>query len=397
MTPAGFRIHYFRDLEELRPVAMDASVPRAVQESCPCCGGALATLATLVAGDVLDRIRLGYCALCGYRGYCDRPAAVWFDRFYSEEWDNARQRNAAAEAGRLQPHLSEVQRSSVRLAGRVARDRSRPVCEIGCGFGSALKEFETLGFRNVIGVEPSRFRGAVTRAAYGHRVLTGAFEDARTVAALRRDAPIGVFYSYHALEHAYDPPALIAAAARVQGTGDWLVVAVPDAEREPPVMTLFWLPHLHAFTAASLRHLLSRNGYEIIERETAYPGHLIVAARRVAHPAATSMASAPPIQDAARAIRDHFRLGELRSGRRYRFSWKKKTYRTALSRAPALRLVDRVLRQSERLRNIAAAHLLGRFYASRSLVMSALADRSMAEDASPFEVRYDGPIELLIR
>ncbi|MDP3727667.1 MAG: methyltransferase domain-containing protein, partial [bacterium] len=391
---SGFRLHYFRDLEELRPVVIDGAVPLREQRACPACGGALATLVTLLAAGDAGRLRLGYCSACGYRGYRDRPTPEWFRDFYREQWDNAQIRNAAAEAKHLKPWLSQTQRASVELAARIVEDRGRPLVEIGCGLGSALKEFEARGFRNIIGVEPSRFRSEVARAAYGYRVLTGLFEDEAVQASLREAAPVGVFYSFHALEHAYDPAVVIAAAAALQREGDMFVLAVPNGEAEAPVMTLFWLPHLHAFTSRSLSELFRRNGYEIVSSATAYPSHLIVAARRTSHPAA-GVSSAPI--DPVPSIREHFRLDRLEPGRRYRLAWKKKTYRTAFGPAPSSRAVDRLLQAGERIRNVFAAHLLGRFYTSRSLVMSALGRRYTDPTESPLEVQFDGPIELLVR
>lgn len=395
LSPTGFRLHYFRDLQELRPLAMDASVPRSRQERCPACGGSLGTLATLIAAEDRDRLSLGYCRACGYRGYRDRPTKEWLGRFYSEEWDNARIRDAKKEARRAQPWLSGVQKESVHLAARLAPSPARPVCEIGCGMGSALKEFETLGFSNIIGVEHSRFRSEVTANAYGYKVLTGAFESDEVLRALQAYAPIGTLYSFHALEHVYDPSALLTAASKLQNEGDIFVIAVPKAEDEAKVMTLFWLPHLHAFTRTALRRLFERHGYEIAEEAAIHPSHLVIAARRTSRQIGSSAAGG--VSGREESISDYFRLSSLVPGKRYRFSWKKKTYRTALRPVPSSRSSDRLLQALERVRNFFAAHLFRKFYSSRSLVMSAIERRYTTMDESPFEVQYDGPIELLIR
>lgn len=391
----GFRLHYFRDLEELRSVTFDSTVPMDRQDSCPACNQPLETLVTFIARDNANRLRLGWCTACGYRGYIDRPSVFWFTDFYRERWDNAEVRNARTEAKRTKPWLSRAQRASVAFAVRLAPDRSRPVVEIGCGFGSSLKEFETHGFNRVIGVEPSRFRGEVTRAVYGHRVLTGFFEDEAVQAPLRREAPVGMFYSFHALEHAYHPAAVIAAAATLQEEGDMFILAVPNAENEPPVNTLFWLPHLHAFTERALTELFHRNGYEIAAVENVHPSHLIFAARRKKHvsPLPPPMRPANPVP----SIREYFRIERLLPGRRYRLTWKKKTDRSAFGSAPLSRVADRLLQAGERVRNVLAAHLLGRFYASRSLVMSSLERRITDPGDLSVEVQYDGPIELLVR
>lgn len=395
--PSGFRLHYFRDLQELRPVTLDGNIPRLTQEHCPACLNRLRPLAILTSGDGRQRVRLGCCERCGYRGYMDRPAPEWFSRFYLEEWDNARRRDAGAEARRLKPRLSDVQRSTVALAARLAPDPNRPLCEIGCGLGSALKEFEALGFSSLIGVEPSRFRSEVARAAFGYRIITGAFDSAAARETLRADAPIGVLYSFHALEHVYDPGALIAAAADLQSEDDLFVVAVPNAEVEAPVMTLFWLPHLHAFSAVALERLLNRHGYKLTAREEQYPDHLILAARRTDKPKLKLVPQPGYLARAEAAIRWHFRLSSLAPGRRYRFSWKKKTYRTAIVPAPSSPRVDWFLQQGEGIRNYLIAHLLRRFYAGRSLVMSALPASPVSSADAPIEVAYEGPIQLLVR
>ena len=96
-------------------------------------------------------------------------------------------------------------------------------------------------------------------------------------------------------------------------------------------------------------------------------------------------------------IREQFRLDTLTPGRRYRLAWKKKTFRTAFSPAPSSRAADRLLQAGERIRNAFAAHLAGKFYTSRSLVMGALERRYTAPEESMLEVQFDGPIELLVR
>jgi SAM-dependent methyltransferase len=154
--------------------------------------------------------------------------------------------------------------ATVRLAQGLPLDRTLPVCEIGCGYGTSLRQLAASGFSRLVGIEASRHRADITASA-GFDVLTTPFEAPETRAALRSRGPFGLIFTFHALEHTYHPDRVFAAASELQEPGAHLIVSVPNQEGEPSMGVLMFLPHLHSFTEASLARLAARYGYEVSE------------------------------------------------------------------------------------------------------------------------------------
>ena len=128
------------------------------------------------------------------------------------------------------------------LAKNLPVDRERPVCELGCGWGESLEHLRRAGFTRLVDTEASQHRAAAVRAALDVSALTGAFESAATQRELAALAPYSIIVSSHVLEHTYAPADVIAAAASLQQTGDYLIIAMPNQEGEPPMGVLFFLP-----------------------------------------------------------------------------------------------------------------------------------------------------------
>ena len=85
--------------------------------------------------------------------------------------------------------------------------------------------------------------------------------------ALARIGPIGLIHSKHVLEHTYDPSTIIKLASQLQEPGGYFILSLPNVLGEMSLLTLMFFPHLHAFSADSLIHLMNRNGYEIINTD----------------------------------------------------------------------------------------------------------------------------------
>ena len=261
----GFRIESFLDLSGWRVLEVPSGLISTQITSCPADGSPLQVFCTLAGDD--GRLRVGCCSTCGHVTFIDRPSKDWLDAFYLEMWDNAPQHASQARAARSHkgsPRLG-VKRDVVALATSLPIDRSRPICEIGCGHGDSLRHLELAGYARLVGVEPSRHRAAIAREAFGYDVLSTPFESAATQGALRSAAPFALIFSIHALEHTYEPEAVLRGAAMLQDDGDYLILSVPNLEGEPSVGVLMFLPHMHSFTPASLQRVAARNGYTLID------------------------------------------------------------------------------------------------------------------------------------
>jgi SAM-dependent methyltransferase len=189
----------------------------------------------------------------------------------------------AAAAARAARAADATSHATVRLAQGLPLDRSLPVCEIGCGYGTSLQQLAASGFSRLVGIEASRHRANVTASA-GFDVLTTPFEAPETQTALRSRGPFGLIFTFHALEHTYHPDRVFAAASELQEPGGHFIVSVPNQEGEPSMGVLMFLPHLHSFTPASLARLAARFGYEVADASANTAKTLNMVFRRLADP-----------------------------------------------------------------------------------------------------------------
>jgi 2-polyprenyl-3-methyl-5-hydroxy-6-metoxy-1,4-benzoquinol methylase len=263
----GFRIEEYFDLEGWKVVDL-ADVPMAQVAACPADETPLTPICTLTSTEGAMRVRVGCCPECGHISYMDRPTREWVYRYYLDTWDSASGRRSsegmAATADKAARAADATVHATVRLAQGLPLDRTLPVCEIGCGYGTSLHQLAASGFTRLVGIEASRHRAEITASA-GFDVLTTPFEAPETREALRRRGPFGLIFTFHALEHTYHPDRVFAAASELQEPGGHLIVSVPNQEGEPSMGVLMFLPHLHSFTEASLARLAARFGYEVAE------------------------------------------------------------------------------------------------------------------------------------
>jgi SAM-dependent methyltransferase len=211
----------------------------------------------------------------------------------------------------------------VRLAKGLPLDRSQPVCEIGCGYSTSLRQLAAAGFTRLVGIEASRHRAEIAAAA-GFDVLTTPFEAPQTRAALRARGPFGLIFTFHALEHTYHPDAVFAAAADLQEPGGHLIVSVPNQEGEPSMGVLMFLPHLHSFTPASLARVAARCGYEVADASANTAKTLNMVFRRTAARGVPIVSGPPNAVDAAVAkLVSGLQLDRRRIGRR-RLWWSRR-------------------------------------------------------------------------
>ena len=262
----GFRIDEYFDLEGWKVVDL-ADVPMAMVAACPADETPLTPICTLTSPDRGMRVRVGCCPECGHISYVDRPTQEWIYGYYLDTWDSGSERSRermAAAADKAACAADAPVHATVRLAQGLPLDRTLPVCEIGCGYGTSLRQLAESGFTRLVGIEASRHRADITASA-GFDVLTTPFEAPETRAALRSRGPFGLIFTFHALEHTYHPDRVFAAASELQEPGAHLIVSVPNQEGEPSMGVLMFLPHLHSFTEASLARLAARFGYEVAE------------------------------------------------------------------------------------------------------------------------------------
>jgi len=137
------------------------------------------------------------------------------------------------------------------------------VVEVGANDGTFLKELRNSGFRNLLGIEPSRQLAALgAQAGFDVEARYFGRELAREIVAKR--GPAKAVVCRHTLEHVPDIQGLAAGIAEVLAPGGLGFVEVPDTDWV--VTRLFaheiWDEHVTYFRAGSLARLLRGVGLE---------------------------------------------------------------------------------------------------------------------------------------
>lgn len=298
-------------------------IPLEEQSHCPACNIPLQILCLLVTEARDHRLRYGLCAKCGYMGYIDRPQQSWMIDFYTTNWDRATPATEAEVKNRTivpGPGIKPSGHLAASLIHKLNLQKDRIICEMGSGYGEALKYFKDAGFTNIIGVENSKHRADLVQKILGFQVLQGEFENSRVQEELLKRKPIGLIFSHQVLEHVYHPQEIFEKISALQDLGDYVIVAVPNATGEHINHGPLFLPHLHSFTKESLEILLYKNGYEIIA-DNSVTSDVIFAAQKVQNSQLKFTSGADYFALALARLKKGFAANLLKKDKIYRLYW----------------------------------------------------------------------------
>ncbi len=401
----GFKIVKFLKLDDWIPLIIDEQIRIAQQNNCPSDSTALRTLCTLVGVEGDQKMRIGCCPSCGYTGYIDRPTKEWIKQFYIENWDRAKTINLNQEVKKQKKQFALMNPRNERIA-RVEKivqflrfigyDSTRPILEIGSGYGMGLKYLERAGFTRLTGIENSYHRAEVARRAHGLTILSSAFEEPCTQEELKKNKPFGLIFSHHVIEHVYDPGEVITLSSGLQEEGDYLIMCVPNTIGEPSMGTLLFFPHLHSYTEESLARLFHAYDYTVVKSSNTYQ-ELYVIAKKVKPHDLDSIQKKESRVDYFDQTRERF-VKTLGLGKHYRTSprmlWWYRGIGTNISgQVPFLSkgfenvylaIVSRLIRWIKRCPS-----------PLQSCLIVDLNKRYTSPDDSPIEIQFDGNITLM--
>jgi len=243
--------------------------------SCPICAGE--------RGDVLhhqkfavsddyplpDEYDVVICSSCGMV-YADTSATqADYDKFYAT--CSIYEQPAGADAGTTPPEdLARLEQIGVLYAGHIPSKQAR-ILEVGCANGGLLQVLGRLGFRNLIGVDPSKACVENTRSA-GYQSYRG------DLAHL--PAEIGHFDAViltAVLEHVLDVKSAVSALASVCTDDGRIFLEVPDAAGYADYLYAPFqdinTEHINHFSKASLQNLMGQFGFSpVLEQRLLVPG-----------------------------------------------------------------------------------------------------------------------------
>jgi SAM-dependent methyltransferase len=250
---------------------------------CSACGGAGLVPHLKVAGDAgpdglipsTDRFGtaladLVRCPTCGHRQTEPMPADAVLESAYadaaSEDYidEEAGQRETARRAlARIEARLTPVP-----IPAGNGGPRHRTLLDLGCWVGFLLSEAGERGW-DAIGVEPSAFASGYARARLGLDVRTGDL--------FSTELPLHHFDAIvmgDVIEHLPRPGEALERMAALLRPGGIAWMALPDAGSVVArgLRARWWsvIPtHVQFFTRRSMRTLLERQGWTVLEIQTA--------------------------------------------------------------------------------------------------------------------------------
>jgi len=210
------------------------------------------------------------CRACGHMQLARMPSDAELSEAYGEaesedyvEEEAGQRATAAAVLAAVERHVPPAGAPGAEWIPAGESRSGRRLLDLGCWVGFLLAEAESRGWE-ALGVEPSEFASSHARS----RGL-----DVRTEDLLAASLPAGAFDAVvlgDVIEHLPRPGEALERIARLLAPGGVLVLMVPDAgSRLARAMGRRWwsvIPtHVHYFTRASLRTLLERHGYTVLE------------------------------------------------------------------------------------------------------------------------------------
>jgi SAM-dependent methyltransferase len=249
-----------------------AAMPTAITaEACTACGGGDLVPHLAVAGELGDAglipttdqfgTALGdivRCTTCGHMQLRPLPAERDLDAAYGDAESADYVEEAAGQRETARRALARIERHVAPGA----------LLDVGAWVGYLVAEAGDRGW-TAMGVEPSAYASAFARERLGVDVRHGGLFDS--------ELPEGRFAAVtmgDVIEHFVRPDAALDRVAGLLAPGGVLWLALPDAgSRVARTMGRRWwsvIPtHVQYFTRGSIRALLARRGYEVLEIATA--------------------------------------------------------------------------------------------------------------------------------
>lgn len=217
----------------------------------------------------IEGMKLGLCDSCGFYHVDPYPPLDYLADFYSQY-----------EMPTPQANLSETARVLARNL-----DPKAIVIDIGCGDGAFLNEMNRLGFTNLIGFDQSPGLDRAKNLGFGKFYKSSVWDflaESETSGGVDADSLVMV----NVLEHVVEPLDLLAKIYKILPPGGLLCATVPNDFS--PLQQAFlkvkghqpWfvcLPdHLNYFDFSTLRHAVTKTGFEVIDLSTSYPLELFL-------------------------------------------------------------------------------------------------------------------------
>jgi SAM-dependent methyltransferase len=221
------------------------------------------TFDPLSEGSLSEGYDVAVCRRCGF-AFADRiPEQSVFDRYYAEmskyEYEQRGGQESASDLARFKAIADELQPFIPAPDARIL--------DLGCSNGRLLAVLREKGFANVTGLDPSPACARDARELYGVKVFTGSLASND----LPKE-PFDLIIMIGVLEHIRDLGEAMATVSRMLKPRGRILLEVPDATGfadwpDAPYQQ-FSTEHVCFFSPVSLRNLMNRHGFALINNHT---------------------------------------------------------------------------------------------------------------------------------
>ncbi len=201
------------------------------------------------------------CEACGFVYADSNVTQAAYDAYYARlsKYEDPRTATGGGDQPWDDARLEETART---LAGQLP-DPNAKIVDVGCANGGVLRHLSRLGFRQLLGVDPSARCAAAVGSIPGATGLVG------SLFSLPRDAcGADAVVLSHVLEHVEELRRGLVAARRLLRPGGIIYVEVPDATRYADCLAApfqdFNTEHVNHFGPVSLASLLALEGFEVL-------------------------------------------------------------------------------------------------------------------------------------
>jgi SAM-dependent methyltransferase len=208
----------------------------------------------------MDGYDVAICEECGAGFADDIPEQAAFDEYYRDlsKYESADVR--ASGPAPVEPRFRDI---AGLLAHFIPSADSR-VLEIGCASGGLLRALADLGYRQLLGCDPSPGCARAAREQYGIEAFACT---AFTVPEPRE--PYDFLVLTGVMEHIRDLDRAVDEFRRLLRPGGLVYLEVPDASRYTPQMDApyqeFSIEHINFFSEISLKNLMQMRGFPAVQ------------------------------------------------------------------------------------------------------------------------------------
>jgi SAM-dependent methyltransferase len=221
------------------------------------------------------------CNVCGFAFADNIPDQSFFEKYYTQMnkkthllkkrlSSNKKTKEMLAE----EEFLFRMHDCSIKNIKQHIKKKTS-ILDVGCHTASLLSLLKKKGYRNIEGLDMSKYASSIAKQRHGIKVTVGSIFD---------DLDLGDFdllILTHVLEHVIDLPRFVKQLAKYLNEDGLLYVEVPDAlqfilaeaddkkyssdQKEPFLQ--FSVEHINYFSNLSLFNLMTTNGFELVSIE----------------------------------------------------------------------------------------------------------------------------------